>query len=592
MVRPSRRRRFSSCTFDLRTGELTRHGVRLRLEHQPKMVLRLLIEANGDLVTRSQLFAALWQGESEGDFDRRLDKAIAKLRFCLQDNPQKPRYIETLRGLGYRLLVKVSTERNGSSKENATTPVEAPPSIQPVPERIGPEMREAPAMPPPAHRKLSHGLFANQKITAIAGLVLAASLLETLAASARTGCSQAILFVHLDDLKTVNDTLGHQTGDLPLREITQSIAARVREADTVGRLGEDEFVVMLTDLSEVPEEAAAQAKAVGERLLAAIGQPYLLDGRECRSAASIGITVFGDYREGTNEVLQQADIALYQAKAAGGNTIRFFSPALQAAVHARAAMEEDHRQGIKTNQFLLYYQPQVNRGRLIGAEALLRWMHPRHGILLPGEFISSAEDTGLILPLGNWILETVCGQIAAWADRKETAHISVAVNISALQLRQPDFVESVLTALDRTGANPQNLKLELTESMLADNIEDVIAKMTSLKSHGLRFCLDDFGTGYSSLTYLKRLPLHQLKIDRSFVRDILEDASSGAILQAIISLSRAMGLLVIAEGVETEEQRGFLARLGCHSFQGYLFSRPLPLEEFQLLALSFAGGDA
>jgi EAL domain-containing protein (putative c-di-GMP-specific phosphodiesterase class I) len=314
-----------------------------------------------------------------------------------------------------------------------------------------------------------------------------------------------------------------------------------------------------------------------------VDQPYSLAGREWRSSSSVGITVFGDSGASTNEVLQQADIAMYQAKAAGRNSLRFFAPALQAAVNARAALEEDLRQAIKTNDFLLYYQPQVDRGNLVGAEALLRWKHPQRGFLSPGEFIPLAEETGLILPLGNWVLDAACKQIAAWAHRKDAAHITIAVNISARQLRDPDFVKNVLTTLDRTGADPKNLKLELTESMFVDDVEAVIAKMKELKSHGLTFSLDDFGTGYSSLAYLRRLPLDQLKIDQAFVRDILVDASSGAIAQSIISLSRAMGLSVIAEGVETEAQREFLAQLGCHLYQGYLFSRPVPSAEFELL---------
>jgi EAL domain-containing protein (putative c-di-GMP-specific phosphodiesterase class I) len=277
---------------------------------------------------------------------------------------------------------------------------------------------------------------------------------------------------------------------------------------------------------------------------------------------------------------------MYQAKAAGRNTMRFFAPALQAAVNARAAMEEDLRQAIKTGEFALYFQPQVDSKGLIGAEALVRWNHPERGLLEPEEFIALAEETGLILPLGEWVLETTCKQIAAWAHRRETAHIALAVNISARQFRQPEFVDQVLAVLYRTGANPKNLKLELTESMLLENVDDVIEKMSALKSHGLTFSLDDFGTGHSSLSYLKRLPLDQLKIDRAFVRDILVDVTSGAIAQTIVSLSRAMGLSVIAEGVETDEQRQFLAILGCHSFQGYLFSPPLPLEDFERLWLA------
>jgi diguanylate cyclase (GGDEF)-like protein/PAS domain S-box-containing protein len=404
---------------------------------------------------------------------------------------------------------------------------------------------------------------------------------QALAADARSGCLKALLLVDLDNLKTLNDTLGHRIGDLLLQEVARRIAACARKADTVGRLGGDEFVVILEDLSEVAEEAATQAKAAGEKILASIGQPFLLDGRECLSAASIGITIFADRQNSADDTLQKADIALHLAKADGRNTVRFFSPALQTVVNARATLEEDLRRAIKTKQFLLYYQPQVNRGRMTGVEALIRWKHPRRGIVPPDEFIPLAEESRLILPLGDWVLEAACKQIVSWAGRSETARLTISVNISALQFRQPEFVEHVLAALDRTGANPKNLKLELTESMLVDNFEEVIAKMTELKSHGLGFSLDDFGTGYSSLAYLKRLPLDQLKIDRSFVRDMLVDLTSGAIAQTIISLGRAMDMSVMAEGVETEEQRGFLAGLGCHSFQGFLFSRPLPLEQLE-----------
>jgi diguanylate cyclase (GGDEF)-like protein/PAS domain S-box-containing protein len=411
----------------------------------------------------------------------------------------------------------------------------------------------------------------------------------TLASSSRTGRLRALLFVDLDNFKTLNDTLGHQTGDLLLQEAAKRLTACVREADTVGRLGGDEFVLMLEDLSDLPEDAAAQAKAVGEKILSVVTQPYQLNGRECRSSASIGISVFGGRRENSNEILQQADIAMYQAKAAGRNTMRFFAPALQAAVNARAALEEDLRESIKTCQFVLYYQPQIDRNRLIGAEALIRWRHPTRGILPPGEFIPLAEETGLILPLGKWVLDAACAQIAAWADNKQTARLAVSINISARQFHQPEFVEQVLAALDGTRADPAKLRLELTESILVENVQDVSDKMKELKSHGLRFSLDDFGTGYSSLAYLKKLPLDQVKIDRSFVRDILTEESSAAIAQTIISLSRAMGLPVIAEGVETEEQRDCLARMGCHAFQGFLFGRPLPLEEFEGQWLASAG---
>ncbi len=391
----------------------------------------------------------------------------------------------------------------------------------------------------------------------------------------------ALLLIDLDNFKTLNDTLGHQTGDMLLQEVAQRLTKCNLENETVARLVGDEFVVMLEGISETNEGAAQQANIRAEEVLSAIGQTYLIGGRECRCTASIGITIFGDGEEAADEILQQADIALDQSKADGSNTTRFFSPELQTAMNARAAMEEDLRQAITAEQFELYYQPQVEGAELIGVEALIRWNHPERGLLLPGNFIALAEETGLILPLGDWVLKTACRQLADWAQHPESAKLMVAVNISARQFRQPDFVEKVLRAVKQSGAAPERLELELTESMLAERIEEVIAKMTELKLHGLRFSLDDFGTGYSSLTYLKRLPLDQFKIDRSFVQDILADASSGAIAQTIISLSRAMGLPVIAEGVETEAQRDFLIHLGCHSFQGYLISRPLCLREFE-----------
>jgi diguanylate cyclase (GGDEF)-like protein/PAS domain S-box-containing protein len=403
---------------------------------------------------------------------------------------------------------------------------------------------------------------------------------QALAVGVHSRRKRALLFVDLDNFKMLNDSRDHTTGDLLLCEVAQRITTCVRETDTVARLGGDEFVVLIDDLSENPAEAASQAEIVGEKILAVVSQPYRLAGRECRSTASIGITIFGNQGESSDTLLTQADIAMYQAKAAGRNALRIFSPDLQAAVNVRAGMEEDLRLGMINGQFLLHYQPQIDASGVIGAEALLRWQHPERGMVSPCEFIPLAEETGLILPLGSWVLETACRQIAAWAEREETAHITLAVNVSARQFRQPNFTEVVMEALDRTGANPQNLKLELTESMLVDNVDDVIVKMTTLRSRGLKFALDDFGTGYSSLSYLKRLPLDQLKIDQSFVRDLFTDANDGAIAQTIVALGQAMGLSVIAEGVETEEQRDFLTRLGCHAFQGFLFSRPLPLEQF------------
>jgi diguanylate cyclase (GGDEF)-like protein len=413
--------------------------------------------------------------------------------------------------------------------------------------------------------------------------LLADRLTQILDAAAQSKLMGALLFIDIDNFKALNDTLGHKTGDMLLQEVARRLIACVRDSDTVARLGGDEFVVILGGLSRLPEEAAARAKLVAEKILALLCQIYRVNARECHCTTSIGITVIGELPDSIDDVLQRADIAMYQAKENGGRTMHFFDPALRDAMNARASMEADIRLAIQANQFTLYYQPQLEAGRLVGAEALIRWHHPRRGFLGPGAFIPLAEETGLILPLGDWVLESACRQIAAWANRERTEHLTVAVNISARQLRESDFVSRVMAALDRTGANPARLKLELTESMLVDDIESVIAKMTEIKVMGIGFSLDDFGTGYSSLSYLKRLPLDQLKIDRSFVRDIVEDLSSRAIAQSVISLGQVMNRKVIAEGVETEDQLECLTSLGCDAFQGFLFGSPLPIEDFELL---------
>ena len=403
---------------------------------------------------------------------------------------------------------------------------------------------------------------------------------QALATSARSNHGGALLFIDLDNFKTLNDTLGHDKGDILLQQVAQRLATCVREGDTVARLGGDEFVVMLEDLSDNPHEAATQTETVGEKILATLNQTYRLAGHEHHSTPSIGVTLFSAHQSSVEELLKRADLAMYQAKAAGRNALRFFDPEMQAVVSARASLEADLRQGIAQGQFLLYYQAQVvGEGRLTGAEALLRWQHPSRGLVSPAEFIPLAEESGLILPLGHWVLETACSQLVAWAGQPETARLKLAVNVSARQFRHPDFVDQVLAILESSGADPQRLKLELTESLLLDDVEDIIDKMTTLKAHGVGFSLDDFGTGYSSLSYLKRLPLDQLKIDQSFVRDVFTDINDAAIAQAIIALSQTMGLSVIAEGVETEEQRDFLSRLGCQAYQGYLFGRPGPVED-------------
>jgi len=412
--------------------------------------------------------------------------------------------------------------------------------------------------------------------------LLTDGLHHAVAVSARSRQHCALLFVDLDNFKMLNDSSGHAMGDLLLQEVSKRLKAAVREADTVARFGGDEFIVLIEQLSENLGEAATQAEEVGEKILAAMRQPYLLlADREFRGTTSIGITLFGGQNDSPEALLMQADIAMYQAKAAGRNTLRFFSPELQAAINFRAVMEGDLHRAIARGQFQLHYQPQMDHGGLVGAEALIRWHHPERGMVAPGKFIPLAEETGLILPLGQWVLETACRQLAVWAAREDTAHLTLAVNVSAVQFQQPDFVEQTLATLECTGARPQMLKLEIVESMLMNNVEDVIGKMTILRARGVRFSLDDFGTGYSSLSYLKRLPLDQLKIDWSFVKDVLTNANDAAIAQTIVALGKTMGLSVIAEGVETEAQRDFLSRIGCHAFQGYLFGRPMPLEAFQ-----------
>lgn len=392
---------------------------------------------------------------------------------------------------------------------------------------------------------------------------------------------RALLFVDLDRFKSLNDALGSHAGDLLLQEAAQRLAACVRGKGTVARLGGDEFAIVLENPGDTAEHTADQAEQIGERILAAAALPYLVGGHECQFSASIGITVFGSDLKNRLEALQQGEIAVSEAKEAGGNTIRFFSPELQATVNARVLLENELRKAIKEEEFELYFQPQVRDGRLIGSEALIRWNHPQRGVLAPGAFIDLAEDTGLIQPLSNWVFRSACEHVAAWAGKNRSGDAPVSVNISGKQFSQPDFVASVLATLDLTGANPASIKLELTETSLVKDFNDAVAKITELKSHGLKFSVDDFGTGYSSLAYLRSLPLDQLKIDRAFVKDIVVDGASGAIAQAIISMGHAMGFSVIAEGVETEEQRDFLIGIGCNNFQGYLYSRPVPADEFE-----------
>ncbi len=405
-----------------------------------------------------------------------------------------------------------------------------------------------------------------------------------LISSGRSHHLGALLFIDLDNFKVLNDNFGHDQGDLLLQQVAERLMTCVRESDTVARMGGDEFLVMLVDLSEKQQEAAFQAETIGEKILALLNLPYLLGSHEHHGSTSIGITLFEGQKLSVEDLLKQSDLAMYQAKSAGRNALRFFNPDMQAALEVRSILERELRDGLKNEHFLVYYQPQVDYdGRLTGAEALVRWQHPCHGLMSPGEFITLAEDTGLILPLGYWVMETVCLLLKKWSVQEEASALSLAVNVSARQFRAADFVEQVLKLLEKTGANPRRLKLELTESLLLDNVEETILKMSALKVHGVSFSLDDFGIGYSSLSYLKRLPLDQLKIDVSFVRDVLTDPNDAAIVRTIVALGHTLGLAVIAEGVESEAQRDFLIQLGCHAFQGHLFGRPVPLKAFELI---------
>ncbi|WP_259054569.1 sensor domain-containing protein [Methylohalomonas lacus] len=400
-------------------------------------------------------------------------------------------------------------------------------------------------------------------------------------ATSRNGQHGALLFIDLDNFKILNDTLGHDIGDLLLQQVAQRLTTCIRESDSLSRLGGDEFVVMLENLGGDSLEAASQAETIGEKILAALNESYSLSDYEHQCTPSIGITLFSNQEHNMDELQKRADLAMYQAKGEGRNTIRFFDPDMQAAITNRITLEADLRSGLKQNDFLVYYQPQIVKdGKLLGAEALLRWQHPSRGLVSPTEFIPLAEDTGLILPLSEFVLMTACNQLVAWAQHPETAELNLSVNISARQFHHRDFVDQVLGTLAKSGANPENLTLELTESLLVEDMESVISKMTTLKSRGISFSLDDFGTGYSSLSYLKRLPLDILKIDQSFIRDLLTDPSDEAIVRTVISLGQSLELAVIAEGVETGETREALINIGCHVYQGYLFSHPLPIEEF------------
>jgi diguanylate cyclase (GGDEF)-like protein len=416
-------------------------------------------------------------------------------------------------------------------------------------------------------------------------------LAQALITSGRNHSHGALLFIDLDNFKDLNDTQGHDVGDVLLERVANRLVTCIRQGDTVARLGGDEFVVMLENLNTNVSAASTQITVVADKILAALNLPFELSGKAHYSTPSIGITLFNGTQHSVDELLKRADLAMYQSKAAGRNTLRFFDPDMQASVAARAALEVDLRHGLEHGELVLYYQAVVNlKGKVTGVEALVRWHHPVRGLVAPVDFISVAEQTGLIVSLGQWVVKAACAQLVTWGKNPATKGLSIAVNISPKEFQQAGFVQHILDELHDSGANPSNLKLELTESLLLKDVQEAITKMALLRGAGVRFALDDFGTGYSSLAYLKQLPLDQLKIDQSFVRDVLTDPNDAVIARTIVALAHSLGLSVVAEGVETEGQRNFLAECGCKLFQGYLFGRPVAVNEVNLDAIATAYG--
>lgn len=387
----------------------------------------------------------------------------------------------------------------------------------------------------------------------------------------------ALLFIDLDNFKSLNDTLGHDKGDLLLAQVARRLENSARKSNTVARLGGDEFVILLEDLAFDPIEAAAEAEIVGEKILAGFVPPFNLGSYEHHCTPSIGVTLFDTKALGADDLMKRADLAMYQAKSDGRNAIRFFDKRMQSQINSRVMLDREFRRALKEGQFVLHYQRQVDdMGKVTGIEALVRWQHPRRGMLYPSDFIWLAEENGLIMYLGRWVLQCVCNQVAEWLQHGDMVVPPVAINVSARQFHHHDFLPNTLEILEKSGIDPQHIKLELTESALVEHMDATVAKMSELRTHGIRFSLDDFGTGYSSLAYLKKLPLDEIKIDRAFVRDILTDPGDAAITQTIVSLCQILGFDVVAEGVENEGQQAMLALQGCRHYQGYWFGRPVP----------------
>jgi diguanylate cyclase (GGDEF)-like protein/PAS domain S-box-containing protein len=432
--------------------------------------------------------------------------------------------------------------------------------------------------------KLQHLAFYDQLTGLPNRRLLMDRLQHALTSSKRIGRSGALLFLDLDNFKTLNDTLGHDIGDMLLQQVAQRLVSCVRKDDTVARVGGDEFVIVLEFLNENSQNALDQTEAISEKLMATFRQKYHLDMHEYSCTPSIGITIFNGHHASIDELMKQSDIAMYQAKQAGRNTMRFFDPKMQVIVDAHAALENDLAKALEQQQFQLYYQIQVDElNRPLGAETLIRWKHPERGFVSPMQFIPLAEESDLILQIGQWVLDTACAQLKLWERDALTCDLILAVNVSAKQFRQYNFAAQVQATVRRHAINPNLLKLELTEGMLVENVEKIIEAMNTLKEIGIRFSMDDFGTGFSSLQYLQKLPLDQLKIDQSFTRNMGIVEGSNEIVKIIIAMANSLNLDVIAEGVETEEQQKVLYFYGCNHYQGYLYSQPVPIDQFEAL---------
>lgn len=405
---------------------------------------------------------------------------------------------------------------------------------------------------------------------------------HALAASARNGQYGALLYLDIDNFKHLNDTQGHHYGDQLVIQIADRLKACLREDDTVARFGGDEFIVMIENLGEIADLTASYIQKVCDKIVKAFNAPFLLEGFEYYTSASIGMTMFHGKSSDRKALLTQADMAMYEAKKAGRNTQRFFDPMMQQTLDTRVALENSLLKALPNNEFKLYYQLQVDHdAKPVGVEALIRWVHPERGLVPPMEFIPLAEEIRLIVPIGKWVLETACAQLKAWENTDTFNTLSIAINVSAYHFQQNNFVDEVRTITNSYGISPNKLKLELTESIVLGDMQDAIVKMDQLKALGFILSMDDFGTGYSSLSYLRRLPFNQLKMDRSFIMNALENANDSFLIQMVTSMAEQFGMDVIAEGVETEEQQQHLINLGCKAFQGYFFGRPMAINEFE-----------